>query len=852
MRLLITSAAVMLVCQIAVAQNLTRDTIPQKWIEPLLPEDLPKLHAPEYATPIEQAKMDIFAGRYKLGLNTLKKIKDADAAQVAALKATALAQTGRRAEALEVLSQPAVAGDAHVQLLRADVLVDVGRISEALAVIQEHLKQHADSIAGHFELGRASELAGDYATARDAYKWFVDDPQRFLEKATQQSFNTDSAEDLTYIGRALDRWATLNGAYQTNENLHDTILNIFIRAYDLVDRSYWPAHIAAAEYFLSHDNDKEAVNELTQVLQANPSSTQAMELLGGIAVEGFNFDKTDAIVAEIRRIDRDSFRADLLEARNLLHQRRPADAEAPIARALKKQPKNVEALGLQASAAALRLHDDQCAQILKRIDTIDPRNASAYLELAEHLSAMRQYPRAAAMYKIAIERAPWWTAARNGLGLLYTQSGDEDDARVVLEAAHSLDPFNLRTTNYLRLLDDLASFAKKETANFVVMYDAKLDPVIPEYFSDYLESVHAAVCKDFKHTPAVKTYIEVFPTHDAFSVRTTGSPWIGTVGASTGRVIALVSPRGGKNTLGTFNWSQVLRHEYTHTVTLSMTDNRIPHWMTEGLAVWEEHSPLRWEWVPMLYHAVKENELFTMDKLTWAFVRPRKPTDRQMAYAQSFWICTYIEQKYGHESILKMLDLYRQGLSQEEVFPKVLNIDIEKFYDGFVEWTKEQIASWGYDEETTDKYNELREKADELVKSRQYDKAVEAWEEIVKIRPMDSLPHQRLAGLYLTKQINQPEKAIEHLKTLSDVELKDNRYAKRIARLYRDQNDTTNATKFALTAVYTDPYDLDAHQLLAEVYEKADDKSGAEREQRVIPILQKWLEDNRRRQAGGE
>jgi hypothetical protein len=569
-------------------------------------------------------------------------------------------------------------------------------------------------------------------------------------------------------------------------------------------------------------------------------------------IEGFNFDQADGIIAEIRRVDHDSLRADLLEARNLLHQRRPADAEAPIQRALKKQPKNIEALGLAASAAALRLHDAECAKILKQIDEIDPHNASAYLELAEHLSAMRQYPRAAGMYKIAIERASWWNAPRNGLGLLYTQSGDEDDARVTLEAAHSLDPFNLRTTNYLRLLDDLASFTKKESAHFIVMYDAKLDPVIPEYFSDYLESVHSIVCKDFHHEPAVKTFIEVFPTHDAFSVRTTGSPWIGTVGASTGRVIALVSPRGGKQTLGTFNWSQVLRHEYTHTVTLSMTDNRIPHWFTEGLAVWEEHSPLRWEWVPMLYQAVTDKELFTMDKLTWAFVRPRKPSDRQLAYAQSYWICTYLEETYGHDAILKMLDLYKQGLSQEEVFPQAINVSIDRFYDDFVAWCEKQVATWGYDEETSKNYDALREDAEALVKSRQYDKAVESWEAIVKIRPMDALPHQRLAGLYLTKQINQPEKAIEHLKTLADVELKDNRFAKRIARLYRDEQDLDDAQKFALTAVYTDPYDLDAHQLLAEVYEKAGNEGGAAREQKVIPILQQWIEENRRRQAGGE
>ena len=45
-------------------------------------------------------------------------------------------------------------------------------------------------------------------------------------------------------------------------------------------------------------------------------------------------------------------------------------------------------------------------------------------------------------------------------------------------------------------------------------------------------------------------------------------------------------------------WSQVLRHEYSHTITLAATDNRIAHWMTEGLAVWEEQTPLKWEWIP--------------------------------------------------------------------------------------------------------------------------------------------------------------------------------------------------------------------------------------------------------------
>ena len=49
---------------------------------------------------------------------------------------------------------------------------------------------------------------------------------------------------------------------------------------------------------------------------------------------------------------------------------------------------------------------------------------------------------------------------------------------------------------------------------------------------------------------------------------------------------------------------------------------------------------------------------------------------------------------------------------------------------------------------------------------------------------------------------------------------------------------------FALTAVYTDPYDLSAHKLLAEVYDKAGNESGAARENRVIPVLEKWIEES--------
>ncbi len=815
---------------------LTDGLVPWVWMRRYVPEDLPALEKRAYHEPIDVAERQVFFGRYRHALITLAEASDADLVRVALVRASAQAALGREQQALDALADKAVADAPAAQLLRARILSKLGRHDEALQLLQRHVEQHPQSIVGRYQLGVVHEQLGDTAAAIRAFSWFAEPPQRFYEKwhaGNDPVF--DSAENIVAIGRALDRWAIYTGAYTDNAPLHNDILAMYVRAYDVIDREYWPAHVAAAEHFLAHDSDAEALKELSAALQRNPNALDALGLLARIHVDHFNFDGADAAILKMRDVDETSIAADLVEARNLLRQRRPRDADVALKRVLAEQPKNIEAMGLLASSYALQLRDEEMNDLLRQVEAIDPDNATAYFEVAEQLGAMRQYPRSAKMYQVAIERAPWWTAARNGLGLLYTQSGDEDDARIVLEQARKLDPFNLRTTNYLRLLDDMAGMARKETEHFVILYDAELDPIIPEYFAEYLEGIHAEIAEIFNHEPAVKTYIEVFPTHDAFSVRTTGSPWIGTVGASTGRVIAMVAPRDGKKTLGTFNWAQVLRHEYVHTVTLSATDNRIAHWMTEGLAVLEERIPLRWEWVPMLNHAVRSNELFTMDELTWGFVRPRRPIDRQLAYAQSYWICKFIQETHGHDKLLAMMDAFRQGLGQDEVFQRVLNQSTSQFTEAFFAWARKQVDSWGYDKQTTDKVNRLRQQGEEFIKSREYDRAIEVWEQIAELRPVDALPHQRLAGIYLATK--QPQKAVEHLDRLHKVSLKDHRYAVTIARIYRDMGRLDDAIRYAREAVYISPYDPRSHQLLADLYDKAGNAEGAAREKRVMELL---------------
>ena len=67
------------------------------------------------------------------------------------------------------------------------------------------------------------------------------------------------------------------------------------------------------------------------------------------------------------------------------------------------------------------------------------------------------------------------------------------------------------------------------------------------------------------------------------------------------------------------------------------------------------------------------------------------------------------------------------------------------------------------------------------VSAGDYPAALQSWEEVRKLRPMDQLPYQRLAGLYLSRGTKDPQKAFECLVRLHDVSLKDNRFAKRIA-----------------------------------------------------------------------
>src|SRR5690349_2249849 len=100
------TAAATLLAPLARADDFVRESIPNKWITPLIPEDFDKLDYPAYFKTLDKARLESFTGRYKLSLLTLQKVKDADPAQVALIRAASQSALGQKDAAIKTLANP--------------------------------------------------------------------------------------------------------------------------------------------------------------------------------------------------------------------------------------------------------------------------------------------------------------------------------------------------------------------------------------------------------------------------------------------------------------------------------------------------------------------------------------------------------------------------------------------------------------------------------------------------------------------------------------------------------------------------------------------------------------------------
>lgn len=816
-------------------EEMLKDTITQQALNAVLPEDLPRQKLPKYIedSPIDLAEAQAFGGRYKTALLTLFNAPDADPVRAAVVRGTCNWRLGRIDEALAALGDEKVAADPRVQVLTAEILADTGRHADAIDLLNRHLEAHPTSLAGRYQLGRVYELSGDILRAREAYAWFTTPPHNYFDLWAGQgemAFNT--AEELTIVARALDRDATLNSKYK-DAHLHNMILNMFVKAYDVMDREYYPARIAAAEFLLNRSSPEKAMELLEAANNANPRHPTIDRLIG----EAMIYRQpalTEATIDSLREVNPRSADADVLEAKLKIAQRKQKAAEAILNRVIAANPRRLDALGLLAGLQWSSARVDEARQTLNKADAVDPNQSEAYIEAATILYRRHQHGGAIEFLKTAVERAPWSVEARNLLGNVYMHSGDDDLARATLEAAYVIDPFNIETVNFLKLLDATAKWQRYETDHFIFQYDPIDDPIVPIYIAPYMEQAYKEVTAPLKFEPPQKTIIQIYPTAQTFSVRMAGQPGIETYAAAMGRLIIASSPRAGQS-VGAFNWARVIKHEFAHTCHLTMTDARVPRWVTEGLAVMVEEVEFRFPEIPEeMYKRAMAGKLYKISELDSVFQRPRGKNDGEVAYMTGFWIGRYMLELAGQDAINRLLLAYRDGKTDEEAVRAAVNMGLEEFDKKFADWAKKQVENWGYDKETAAKYKKAFDRGEEKMKANQLDEAWAAFSEANQLQPYNHMPHRRLAAIAMKQK--KPDAALVHLRWLVPLEFRDNRFAKSVAMLYKQQDDVAKAIEFAELAVKTDPYDPLAHDLLGELYQKAGDER-AMRETEVASLL---------------
>jgi len=588
------------------------------------------------------------------------------------------AHRARAALLLWLLDDPVFEDPAVPARLKAEAAARRGEFIKALQFLEAD-----DSIPAQVLRGRLHHDLGDALAAETAFRNAMQQSPASIE---DQVARIDAGRHLALLtGRTGD-------AYQQ-------LMNTLAQVRSEVDPLYWPAIQLEADLLFEKLRFNDAGLALWEVLELNQRSSEAWYMLGRISLMTFDFEAADRAIDSLRRLQGEHPLSMLLEAEVLLARREPGAALEVLAPLLERFPDLPEGRSLE--LAALVLLDDaaRSGSAWDRWNEAFPGSPQAATWTGQLLSLHRQYDAAELWLDRAIGIRSNEPSAHVELGLMQWQAGDDAAALEALQEAVELDPFNQRAANSLDLLREIQGYQVIETEHFEIRFSPGTDEALVRDMPRGLEAIHEQVAGRFGWEPRERTVIEVLPDHERFAVRVVGMPDVHTMAACTGPVIAMEVPRRSmpNRHLGRWDWEHVLQHEYTHTVTLERTNNRIPLWFTEGLAVFMEPAPRDWPTRQMVAEEWRNGTLLGPGELNWAFIRPRRPQDRRLAYTQSWLMIQYLLARSGEPGLQRLLDQYRDGVPESSAFPAALGVSRQRFHEDFLAWVGGRTRAWGLD-----------------------------------------------------------------------------------------------------------------------------------------------------------
>jgi tetratricopeptide (TPR) repeat protein len=482
------------------------------------------------------------------------------------------------------------------------------------------------------------------------------------------------------------------------------------------------AHFGLARAFAP--SDAEATQEhLEKTLELNPNHIGARLLLADHAIDSERYPEAEKLLGEVlainsRQVEAHAFRA------VLAHLRSDAKTET------------------EARGAALKLWPTNPA-----VPHLIGRKFSQHYRFAEGSELQRQ----------ALKFDPAFLPAKIQLAQDLLRLGHDEEGWQLAEEVQKADPYDVVAFNLVELRDTIAHFRMLKSEHF----DVRMEPREAELYGadvlTLLERAHATLTKKYGMPLRERTVVEIFPDQKDFAIRTFGLPGgAGYLGVCFGRVITANSPASRPGSPS--NWQAVLWHEFTHVITLTLTKNKMPRWLSEGISVYEERQQ-RANWgehmTPRYRAMILGSDLAPVSKLSASFMRPKTPAHLQFAYYESSLVVEWLIQRWGVEKMRALLADLARGVAINAAlaarFAPIDKLDAEfaeharglaRATGPKLDWTKPapaQLASEPKLKEwlakNPDNFTALTEQAKQFITERQWEAAKAPLKKLIALYP---------------------------------------------------------------------------------------------------------------------
>jgi len=228
-----------------------------------------------------------------------------------------------------------------------------------------------------------------------------------------------------------------------------------------------------------------------------------------------------------------------------------------------------------------------------------------------------------------------------------------------------------------------------ESAPFVIKWQngsAQTGQVILNAAHNGLKAAQAIL--PVKPPDQIRLYVyeEAAELQNALTLGQITNQWTAGSANPVQNVILISAPAGANQQL---ELERQIPHELVHILMAQLLGekiNRIPTWLSEGLASQAELNPNP-DYERALQQAVNANSLLSMESLCHGF-----PTDASgafLAYAQSESFTRFIAQKYGDPSIRRLIQVYQDGMDCQQGSLAALGVSLQQVE---LDWRDQALA----------------------------------------------------------------------------------------------------------------------------------------------------------------